>query len=136
MPGEMPDVFDRLQERVEQWSATLPDTPPGQWVLSSDRELSGSDPQERVMVTIRNFEVASIRVDPVWYGSSFPSLEELEDRIRQAVNMVWAQYWAEEVAAAQEAYTPMGEIAAGLQELSVVFRGAYEKAVQRLDRHV
>lgn len=58
MPGEMPDVFDRLQERVEQWSATLPDTPPGQWVLSSDRELSGSDPQERVMVTIRNFEVA------------------------------------------------------------------------------
>ncbi|MDO5285228.1 MAG: hypothetical protein Q4G45_00170 [Actinomycetia bacterium] len=128
-------MFDKLTERVEAWSQTLPDTPPEEWALSSNRVLSGSDRDEHVVVTVRDFKVASIRIDDGWYAASMPELSEIEQAVAEAVNVTLERYWAEELAAAQEAYTPMGEVAAGLRELSGEFRGAYEKAVERLERH-
>ena len=55
--------------------------------------------------------------------------------MRDAVNAALGEYWSQELQDAKDHHTPMGEIAAGIQELSVEFRGAYAKAIARLEAH-
>lgn len=130
---EMPDMFDRLTEQAERWAKEFPDVP--EFELSSDREVSGTDPQQHVEVTMQDFKVASIHIDDTWFADSLPSLMQIEQAVKAAVNTVLADYWAQELQAAKDHHTPMGEIAAGLQELSVGFRAAFENAVARLEAH-
>jgi hypothetical protein len=130
---EMPDVFDKLTAEAQRWAEDYPDPP--EFELSSNRELSRTDALHRVQVTMQDFKVASVHIDDAWYAEWFPSLLEIEQAVRDAVNAALTDYWNQELADAKAHRTPMGEIATGLQELSVDFRGAYEKAVARLDAH-
>jgi len=109
---EMPDMFDKLTAQVEQWAEKYPEPP--EFELASDRELTRTDADRRVEV---------------------PSLLQIEKAVRDAVNAALGDYWAQELQDAKDHQTPMGEIAAGLQELSVEFRGAYANAVARLEAH-
>lgn len=133
MTAEMPDMFDRLTEQVQKWAKDYPD--PSDFSLSSDRELTCTGPDGRVEVTVKDFQVASIHIDDTWYAESLPSLLEIEQAVRAAVNVGLTQYWDEELADAKDHRTPMGEIASGLETLSVEFRGAYANAVRRLEAH-
>lgn len=130
---EMPDMFDRLTAQAQRWEEQYPEPP--EFELSSDRELSRTDASRRVLVTMKDFKIASVHIDDTWYAEWLPSLLEIEQAVRDAVNATLGEYWAQELQDAKDHQTPMGEIASGLQELSVEFRGAYEKAVARLDAH-
>jgi hypothetical protein len=130
---EMPDMFDKLTAQAQRWAERYPEPP--EFELSSDRELSRTDASHRVQVTMKDFKVASVHIDDAWYSEWFPSLLEIEQAVRDAVNAALGDYWNQELEDAKAHRTPMGEIASGLQELSVEFRGAYEKAVARLDAH-
>lgn len=130
---QMPDVFDRLTEQVGRWANDYPEPP--EFELSSDRELTCTDPAGRVQVTMKDFAIASIHVDDAWYAESLPSLMEIEQAVKAAVNVTLTAYWTAELDDAKAHRTPMGEIAAGLEKLSVEFRGAYANAVARLESH-
>ena len=130
---EMPDVFDALAEKAQSWARQFPEPP--EFALTSDRELTCTDPAGRVQVTMKDFAVASIHVDDTWHAESLPSLMEIEQAVRAAVNVTLGEYWNAELADAKAHRTPMGEIAVGLEKLSVEFRGAYENAVARLESH-
>jgi hypothetical protein len=130
---EMPDMFDRLTEQVQRWAEEYPEPPA--FVLTSDKELSGTDPAGHVEVTMRDFAVASVHIDDAWFADYLPSLMQIEQAVKAATNTVLADYWAQELQDAKDHRTPMGEIAAGLEELSVGFRAAFENAVARLDAH-
>jgi hypothetical protein len=130
---EMPDVFDRLTAQAQRRAEQYPE--PTEFELSSDRELSRTDASHRVQVTMKDFTVASVHIDDAWYSEWFPSLLEIEQAVRDAVNAALTDYWNQELEDAKAHRTPMGDIASGLQELSVEFRGAYETAVARLDAH-
>jgi hypothetical protein len=131
--AEMPDMFDRLTEQVDRWANEYPEPP--DFELSSDRELTCTDPAGRVQVTMKDFAVASIHIDDTWHAGSLPSLMEIEQAVRAAVNATLSVYWSAELDDAKAHRTPMGEIAAGLEKLSVEFRGAYANAVARLESH-
>jgi hypothetical protein len=130
---EMPDMFDRLTAQAQRWADK--NTEPPEFELSSDRELSRTDAAHRVQVTMKDFKIASVHIDDTWYAEWLPSLLEIEQAVRDAVNATLGEYWAQELQDAKDHRTPMGEIASGLQELSVEFRGAFEMAVARLDAH-
>jgi hypothetical protein len=130
---EMPDMFDKLTAQVEQWAEQYPEPPEVE--LSSDRELTRSDADRRVEVTMKDWRVGSVHIDHTWYTEWLPSLLQIEQAVRDAVNEALGDYWAKELQDAKDHWTPMGEIAAGLQELSVEFRGAYAHAVARLESH-
>ena len=130
---EMPEVFDKLTAEAQRWAEQYPEPP--EFELSSDRELSRSDASHRVQVTMKDFKVASVHIDDAWCTEWFPSLLEIEQAVRDAVNAAIGDYWNQELEDAKAHRTPMGDIASGLQELSVEFRGAYEKAVARLDAY-
>ena len=97
---EMPDMFDRLTEQAERWAKEFPDVP--EFELSSDREVSGTDPQQHVEVTMQDFKVASIHIDDTWFADSLPSLMQIEQAVKAAVNTVLADYWAQELQAAKD----------------------------------
>lgn len=84
---------------------------------------------------MKDFAIASIHVDDAWYAESLPSLMEIEQAVKAAVNVTLTAYWTAELDDAKAHRTPMGEIAAGLEKLSVEFRGAYANAVARLESH-
>jgi hypothetical protein len=130
---EMPDVFDALTEKAQSWAREFPEPP--EFELASDRELTCTDPAGRVQVTMKDFAVASIHIDDTWHAESMPGLMEVEQAVKAAVNVTLSEYWTAELADAKAHHTPMGEIAAGLEKLSVEFRGAYENAVARLEPH-
>lgn len=130
---EMPDVFDRLTEQAQRWAEEFPEPP--DFELASDRELSCTDRDEHVEVTMRDFRIGSVRIDETWYAEWLPSLVQIELAVAEAVNAALVAYWNAELADAKAHRTPMGEIAAGLEQLSADFRGAYEKAVARLEAH-
>lgn len=130
---EMPDMFDRLAEEAGRWANQYPEVP--EFEPSSDREVSGTDPAGHVEVTMQDFKVASIHIDDAWFSESLPSLMQIEQAVKAAVNGVLGEYWNQELQEAKDHHTPMGEIAAGLQELSVGFRAAFENAVARLEAH-
>ncbi len=129
---EMPDVFDRLRDKAAVWAEKYPNPP--DFELHSDRVLEAQDDDCRVWVTIKDFEVSSIRVDAFWWGQN-PPLADVEKHIRDAVNAGLRRYWDEEIEAAQGSSTPMGEVAEGLKQLSGEFREAYERAFRRLDSY-
>jgi hypothetical protein len=130
---EMPDMFDKLTAQAGQWAELYPEPP--EFELSSDRELTRTDAERRVEVTMKDWHVASVHIDDTWYTEWLPSLLQIEQAVRDAVNAALGDYWAHELRDAKDHQTPMGEIAAGLQELSVEFRGAYANAVARLEAH-
>ncbi len=130
---EMPDMFDKLTRQVERWAEHCPEPP--EFEPASERELTGSDDDRRVEVTMKDWHVASVHIDDTWYTEWLPSLLQIEQAVRDAVNVVLAEYWSQELQNAKDHHTPLGEIVAGLQELSVEFRGAYANAVARLEAH-
>ena len=46
-----PDMFDKLTSQVGEWARNNPG-PPAEFELSSDRELTGTDPDGLVTVTM------------------------------------------------------------------------------------
>lgn len=130
---EMPDVFDALAEKAQRWAREFPEPP--EFELASDRELTCTDPAGHVQVTMKDFAVASIHIDDTWFAESLPSLMQIEQAVKAAMNVTLTEYWNAELEDAEAHRTPMGEIAAGLGELSVEFRGAYENAFARLESH-
>ena len=130
---EMPDMFDKLTAQAEQWAESLPEPP--ELDLTSERELTCSDAERRVEVTMKDWQVKSVHIDDTWYTEWLPSLLQIEQAVRDAVNTALRDYWSQELQDAKDHHTPMGEIAAGLQKLSVEFRGAYANAVARLEAH-
>jgi hypothetical protein len=130
---ELPDMFDKLTTQVGEWAEQYPDPP--DFDLGSDRELTTTDAERRVEVTMKDFRVASVHIDDTWYSEWLPSLLQIEQAVRDAVNTALSAYWNQELEDAKAHRIPMGEIAAGLQELSVEFRGAYANAVARLEAH-
>ena len=130
---EMPDAFDALTEKAQSWAREFPEPP--EFALASDRELTCTDPAGHVQVTMKDFSVASIHIDDMWHATYLPSLIQIEQTLKAAVNVTLSEYWNAELADAKAHRTPMGEIAAGLEKLSVEFRGAYENAVARLESH-
>lgn len=131
--ADMPEVFDRLAAQAETW-VSQPEPPA--FELSSDRVLVGADERDRVEVTVKDFKVASIHVDDYWYAAAQPSLHEIEAVIRDAVNRTLQAYWDAELADAVERGIPMGEYAAGVRQLAADFRVAYERAMERMERHL
>ena len=130
---EMPDMFDKLTAQTQRWAELRPDPP--DFELASERELTRSDAERRVDVTMKDWRVGTVHIDDTWYTEWLPSLLQIEQAVRDAVNAALVDYWAEELQDAKDHRRPMGEIAAGLKELSVEFRGAYAKAVARLEAH-
>ena len=130
---EMPDMFDQLTAQAETWAERYPEPP--DFELSSERELTRTDTERRVEVTMKDWRVASVHIDDTWYTEWLPSLLQIEQAVRDAVNAALGDYWTKELQDAKDHHTPMGEIAAGLQALSVEFRGAYANAVARLEAH-
>lgn len=130
---EMPDMFDKLTARAEHWATSYPEPP--EFELTSERELTRSDAERRVEVTMKDWQVASVHIDDTWYTEWLPSLLQIEQAVRAAVNAALHEYWSQELEHAKDHHTPLGEIAAGLQELSVEFRDAYANAVARLEAH-
>ena len=130
---EMPDMFDKLTAQAQRWAEQYPQPP--DFELASSRELTRTDTDRRVEVTMKDWRVASVHIDDTWFSEWLPSLLQIEQAVRDAVNAVLGEYWNQELEEAKAHRTAMGEIASGLEELSVEFRGAYEKAVARLDAH-
>lgn len=130
--SDMPDMFDRLTAKVGEWKDA---PPPDDFEMSSDRELSESDDGERVTVTMKNFEITQIEYSTYWFRGTQPTETEVAEATMQAVNKVMKRYWEEEMADAASHAIPMGEIYEGLKELSGDFRGAYERAMERLERY-
>ena len=130
---EMPDMFDKLTAQAQRWAEHYPQPP--DFELASSREISRTDTERRVEVTMKDWRVASVHIDDTWFSEWLPSLLQIEQAVRDAVNAVLGEYWNQELEEAKAHRTAMGEIASGLEELSVEFRGAYEKAVARLDAH-
>lgn len=128
---EMPDMFDRLTSQVGEWAEKNP-SPPQEFELSSDRELTGTDPDGLVTVTMKDFKVDRISFDSYWFDSQSPSAETLARHTAAAVNAVMNQYLREEILEVQEHALPMNEVYAGLKELSADFRVAYTRAAARL----
>jgi hypothetical protein len=130
---EMPDMFDKLTAQAEQWAEAHPEPP--DFEPASERELTSCDAERRVEVTMKDWQVKSVHIDDTWYTEWLPSLLQIEHAVRDAVNAAMGAYWSQELQAAKDHHTSMGEIAAGLQELSVEFRAAYANAVARLEAH-
>lgn len=130
---EMPDMFDRLTTQVGEWARNNPG-PPAEFELSSDRELTGTDPDGLVTVTMKDFKVDRISFDSYWFDSQSPSAETVARHTAAAVNAVMNQYLREEILDVQDHALPMSEVYAGLKELSADFRAAYTKAAERLPR--
>ena len=131
---EMPEMFDRLTDQVGEWAETHPG-PPGEFELTSDRELTGTDSEGLVTVTMKDFKVDSIAFDSYWFDQQHPSAATLARATAEAVNAVMQQYLREEILESQSHALPMGELYAGLKEFSADFSVAYEKALSRLQTH-
>ena len=82
----MPEMFDRLTDQVGQWSLLQPGT--GDYILSSDRELTDSDDTGLITVTMKDFEVASVHVDEFLWDSPDLTPESLGAATTQAINKV------------------------------------------------
>lgn len=128
---EMPQMFDRLTSQVGEWAQKNPG-PPEEFELSSGRELTGSDPDGLVTVTMKDFKVDRISFDSYWFNTQAPSAETLARHTAAAVNAVMTQYLREEILDVQAHAVPMDEVYAGLKELSADFRAAYTRAASRL----
>ena len=130
----MPDLFGRLTDQVLKWAES--DAKPFDWTayeLSSSRTLSGTDSQDRVTVVMDDFKVASIRVDQLWATEPHRTVEEIEERVVEAVNTVLRQYLLEEFHAASQASMPAPDLYEKLRELSADFGAAYERAMESIE---
>lgn len=132
-PSEsMPQVFDRLTAL----SGELADHPqPPSWELSSERELTRTDAEDRVTVTVKDFRISGLRIDHVWYHDA--DQDEVEERVKDAVNVAMTQYLTEELAEASDLAQEMGagdrrSIHARLLELSADFHAAYSRQLDAL----
>ncbi|MGA4508506.1 hypothetical protein ACQB6R_09555 [Propionibacteriaceae bacterium G1746] len=128
---EMPEMFDRLTAQVGEWAARSPE-PPQEFELSSERELTGTDPDGLVTVTMKDFKVEQISLDGYWFDQTKPSARAVEAATVEAVNDVLGRYLRDEILEAQSHALPMDEVYAGLKELSADFNVAYANALSRL----
>ncbi len=132
--ADMPELFDRLTKATGEWANQAPQ--PFDWQsyeLTSERRISGEDPQGHVTVVMDDFKIASIRIDHVWVAEPGRTISELEDSIVKAVNTVLKQYLVEEFTEAGQASLPMGEIHERLKELSADFSAAYARAMGTIE---
>ncbi len=126
----MPDLFDQLAATTQAWADKAPD--PYEFALTSKRVVTDSDSRGLVTVTMDDFKVASISVDPVWASEPHRTMTELTEPIVEAVNTVLKAYLVGEFSEAKNGALPMNEISDKLKELSADFTVAYEKSLSRL----
>ncbi|MGA4669649.1 hypothetical protein ACPCG0_07640 [Propionibacteriaceae bacterium Y1923] len=130
---EMPEMFDRLTAQVGDWAARHPG-PPEEFELSSTRELTATDPEGLVSVTMKDFKVERIEFDSYWYEQSDPRprAKVVAAATAAAVNAVLTQYLREEILEAQSHALPMSEVYEGLKTLSADFEDAFTRAMARI----
>ncbi|GAB3624301.1 hypothetical protein GCM10027418_23850 [Mariniluteicoccus endophyticus] len=129
----MPDLYDQLVERTAAWADANP-TRPELFELSSERELSGSDPDERVHVTIRDYRVSSIRIELAW--AQVATLEQIETTVTEAVNTVLGGYLKAELEEARAAAGDMNDVHRELLGFSGEFHAAFGRAMDNLSERM
>lgn len=123
----MPELYDQLVERTAAWSEQNP-TRPERYELSSERVLSGSDERSRVTVTMQDFAVTSVRLDPAWYATA--EMEAVEEAVTAAVNATLKAYLDAELSeAAQAAPADMATVHQELLGFSGEFHAAFDRAM-------
>lgn len=128
----IPEVIDRLVTYSGQLAAENPDPPV--WELTSDREVTGSDPEQRVEVTIGDYAVRSVRIDPDFLMAG--DLSDLEDAIAVAATTALKQFLKEEMEEAAAGSSPMGEVHAQLVNISRDVTAAFDRHMDILDAKV
>ena len=128
----IPDVIDRLVEFSGRLAAENPEPPV--WELTSDRVVTRSDPDGRVDVTVGDYAVRSVRIDPDYLMSG--DLSDLEDAIAVAATAALKQFLKEEMDEAALAASPMSEVHAELLNISRDVTAAFDRHMDILDARV
>lgn len=122
----MPALLAQLADISKRMADHPPPADPA-LSLTSDRELSGTDEADKVTVTMKDFKVASVRVDPIWFETA--DRADVEDRVAEAVNVVLAQYLLEEFEAMSEAQTGIKDLHRVLREMSADATAAFTRDI-------
>ena len=128
----IPDVIVRLAEFSGQLAAQDPEPPV--WELTSDRVVTRSDPEGRVEVTVGDYAVRSVRIDPDFLMAG--DLSDLEDAIAVAATTALKQFLKEEMEEAAAGSSPMGEVHAQLLNISRDVTAAFDRHMDILDAKV
>ncbi len=130
----MPELFRDLTDATGRWAEQAPEPfDYAVYELTSKRRLSATDDKDLVTVVMDDFKVSAIRVDPLWAAAPERRLDEIEERIAAAVNVVLHRYLVAEFTEAQNAQVPMSEIHDKLKELSADFSAAYERVMGSIE---
>lgn len=122
----MPALLAQLAD-ISKRMADHPPTADPAPSLTSDRELSGTDEADKVTVTMKDFKVASVRVDPIWFETA--DRADVEDRVAEAVNVVLAQYLLAEFEVMSEAQTGIKDLHRVLREMSADATAAFTRDI-------
>lgn len=123
----VPEVFDRLVELSARMVDANP-APPS-WELASEREMTGTDAEERVIVSIADYKVASLRIDHQWFPNA--TLEEVEAHVRDAVNATLAAYLDAEFTEAADTHYGIQGVHDGLRQLSADLNAAFGRHIDQ-----
>ena len=130
----MPELFAQPTDQTKQWAEEgVAPFDYEAYELSSSRRLSGTDSQDRVTVVMDDFKIASIRVDHMWASQPERTIDQIEERIVEAVNTVLHRYLVEEFQAASQVSMPMRDLHEKLREFSADFAAAYQRAMGTID---
>lgn len=125
----MPELFDRLSQVTGEMAQSQGAGKPV-FELRSERELEGSDPDERVEVTIQDFRLTRLRIDHLW--ADRVELADIERHVMAAVNRTLVAYLEAELTEAADAAVDMTTVHQGLRELSADFHAAFVRTVDGL----
>lgn len=123
MAESLPHVGQRIAELTERMAQA--NSAPPSWELSSDREVTASDETDHVTVTIRNFEVASVWIDPGWASERFGDTEAIEKAFAQATNTALAQFLKAELDEAMDTHYGIDGVAQQMRTLSADVNAAF-----------
>lgn len=123
----MSALFDRLTSMTGEMAENPPEP---DWELHSERELTCTDTQELVTVVMKDFAVDSLRIDHLWYEKA--ELEQVEARVREAVNVGFAEYLKAELLEATEVNPNMKAVHAEMLELSADFNASFTRQMEQI----
>lgn len=134
MPAdEMQTVLESFTRRVGELAERQPEPLSFALELHSERELSGTDPDGFVTVTMKDFKVDSIVVNERWLENDHPSPAVVTRATIAAVNAVLQDYLVAEMTELRNQKVSLPEMYEVLQTFTTDFSAASSKAWARLE---
>ncbi|WP_203567782.1 hypothetical protein [Aestuariimicrobium ganziense] len=125
-----PQAFEAVADVAAQ-ANRIKDQYPNEGTLKSVVTEHETDRAE-VRVTVKDAQVASLRLDHIWLEEA--TVEEVENKVRACVNAAWTKWNEESLKQLRNATPEIAEVSAALERARGTIRQAFDNELDRLTR--